>query len=154
MSTPRPISKTLLLVNQEGLATTQNTRVLIDAVFPCTIVGLRWELSSGAVFDTPQGLDAYINWAIVLVKQGNTAGELPDSVSVAQDFYTPEQNVLAYGSRGLLFTTAAGPIVWNGSTKTMRKMQVGDKLLFISKIGDSNAVHDNMFGAIQFFCKT
>jgi len=142
----RPISKSLILINKINLATQAEIN-LLTATFPCTVVGLRWSLSTLSKFTAPQAADSYINWVIVIVKEGNTAGALPDTTPGGQTFYNPEQNVLAWGSHALM---AAGSdqefIRWDGDTR--------DKMVLLALVGDSQATEDALFGTVQFFCKT
>ena len=69
--------------------------------------------------------------------------------------YTPEQNVMAFGTVSILANDETGgnqnqQIM--GQTKTMRKMQAGDLLQFITISNVANSALVN--GCIQFFCKT
>jgi len=144
----RPIDKELKAVLQAP-TTTPGATVLKTTTFPCTVVGLRWSLS--AIGNTTTA--GIIYWAIVVVKDGNTVNSM--AVSDAADFYTPEQNVLAFGSG---YTTdldlAAGPgaVQWEGSTKTMRKLMGGDVLQIISVTDSATAAAFR--GVVQFFCKS
>ena len=153
---PRPISKTLLFFHAPISGGT-SISTIFTTTFPCTITGLRWELSTPA--HVGQGVaDGYVNWAIVLVKQGNTASTLPTGPQpMPINLYVPEQNVLATGS-GNLTPTGTGEFgtVWNGKTKTMRKMQVGDNLQIVFSLGTNDpSLEDAVFGgSIQFFCKS
>ena len=154
-SAPRPISKTLLFFN-DTLTASQRSQTLTTNTFPCTITGLRWELSSPIHADSGVS-NSYLNWAIVLVKEGNSPNALPSGVqTVAGSLYNPEQNVLASGS-GTLAPNVTGNYntVWRGSTKTMRKMQVGDELFILYNIGATTNITDAVFGGtVQFFCKS
>ena len=152
---PRPISKTLLFFHAPILGST-STSTLFTSTFPCTITGLRWELSTPAHVAIGVA-DAYVNWAIVLVKQGNTAAVLPTGPQPSPiNLYVPEQNVLATGS-GTLTPAGTGEFgtFWNGQTKTMRKVQAGDRLQLVFALGTSDpSLDDNVFGgSVQFFCK-
>jgi len=92
---------------------------------------------------------------IVLVKDGTSAGQLPMGPTSPLTFYVPEQNVLSWGTSCVPNTTGGSAVPWRGTTKTMRKMQTGDKLLLVHRLGDNVGVFQNlMFGTVQFFCKT
>ena len=153
---PRPISKTLLFFHAPITGGT-TVSTIYSTTFPCTITGLRWELSTPA--HVAQGApNGYVNWAIVLVKQGNTASTLPTgSQPQPLNMYVPEQNVLASGSATLSPTgTGEFNAVWKGQTKTMRKMQLGDNLQIVFGMGTNDpSLEDTVFGgSIQFFCKS
>lgn len=141
----RPTDKGLV-ASAHSLTTAQKSTTLITATFPCTFTGLRWELSA---VNTTAGADV-VFWAIVLVKDGNAAGTMGSSD--AAPFYNPEQNVLAFGQTRLgLPANGEGNAQWSGSTKTMRKLMGGDKVLLIV----NNATATVSFnGVVQFFCKT
>ncbi len=89
-----------------------------------------------------------IAWAIVLVPDGDTVNTL--AIADTNTLYAPEQNVLAFGV-GLPQTTSNGSR-FEGSTKTMRKMKGGDVLMIVAVAEATNTL--DLFGCIQFFCKT
>ncbi len=76
------------------------------------------------------------------------------AISDGATFYAPEQNVLAFGI-GQMQSNASGgdaTVMWEGSTKTMRKLKAGDVLAIASIGSDANGA---LFrGVIQFFCKS
>ena len=114
------------------------------------MVGLRWSLSVRSVIATG---DSIVSWALVIVKDGEAANT--PSQSNGADFYTPEQNVMAFGVAQVRDNDAgSGPvtIVFEGTTKTMRKLNQGDLLQFISISNVANSASLN--GVIQFFCKS
>jgi len=144
----RPIDKELIAVNL-SVTTTQMDTVLKTTTFPGTVVGLRWSMSARSVVTAAQRVD----WAIVTTEDGNTVNNI--GTSNAGDFYTPEQNVLAFGSMQLeASNSTAGPsnFMWEGSTKTMRKLKQGDTLEFT--IISTNATGASIDGVVQFFFKT
>ncbi len=129
--------------------TTQTVTTLKTTTFPCTVVGLRWEVN---YLKNVTVNAATMYWAIVVVKDGNAASTI--ATSDGSTFYAPEQNVLSWG---ILSATdsdlASGPMIGahSGSSKTMRKLAGGDLLQFITlsniaASGDTRAV-------VQFFCK-
>ena len=76
------------------------------------------------------------------------------ATSDAATLYQPEQNVIAWGVGNIQDADAGtGPAqqMWEGSTKSMRKLQGGDQLVFAYLSVDQAAIFT---GAIQFFCKT
>ena len=151
VSTPRPIVKSMVHVS-EVLTQNPSNNFLFTCTFPCTITGLRWDLST-AVSNSGPAADDYINWAIVLVKEGNTAGGLPVGTDSPQDFYNPEQNVLAFGSHVIPVNAIGFP--WRGNTKTMRKLQTGDEFRLVIRLGIGLGNDNAVFaGAVQFFCKS
>ena len=150
----RPIDKVLIFVRKTGTNATQVSTTLATASFPCTIVGLRWQIVSHCDAGTNNG---QFTWAIVNVKDGNTANAM--AVSDGAAFYAPEQEVLCWGvtsngpfTDGTPTELARFPTIHEGNTKTMRKLLAGDQLLFICKGEASNTTEVN--GIIQFFCKT
>lgn len=145
----RPIDKELKVVNKSVTASQQVT-TLKTTTFPCTIVGLRWNLSALSILTTAAST---MHWAIVVVPDGVAASTM--AISDAADFYTPEQHVLAFGMAFFPDADAgAGSVVqsWEGSTKTMRKMKGGD-LLQLLVIGTA-AAQGSFDGIVQFFCKS
>jgi len=118
------------------------------ATFPCTIVGLRWDFGAR----TLTAANMNITWVIVIVRDGVTANTI--SQSNGADIWTPEQDIMAFGNVSLMGTGADSGEAFHvqGTTKTMRKIQPGDILAFISFGDVANGGQIN--GAIQFFCKT
>jgi len=144
----RPIDKELIAVNL-SVTTTQVDTVLKTTTFPGTVVGLRWSISARSVVAAAQRVD----WAIVTTADGNSVNNI--GTSNAADFYTPEQDVLAFGSMQLeANNSTAGPAthMWEGTTKTMRKLKQGDTLEFT--IISTNATGASIDGVVQFFFKT
>ena len=139
------MDKLLIAVTKDAVAAAQVASVLVTVTFPCTIVGLRWMISfvQDAGTGTPTGY-----WAIIKVVDGNAPKTMGGSDQGV--FYAPEQNVLAFGVFSIDNNTETK--IFEGSTKTMRKMMGGDTLQFIT-IGTAT----NTFavrGIVQFFCKT
>lgn len=144
----RPIDKQLIVINDSMTAGTQESTTLTTATFPCTVTGIRWDISATS---TISGL-TQVWWAIVLVKDGNSANNF--ATSDGSSFYQPEQNVLAFG------VAICGDADGNsgnlqqrmeGSTKTMRKLMAGDKLQVVYVATNFDA---SLTGIVQFFCKT
>lgn len=149
--TPANLDKKLVNVQLVGITNTQSTTVLSIATFPCTIIGLRWE---GAYLLLEDGGFTQFAWAIIVLREGIAPNNL--SLGNGTTLYEPEQDVLVYG-RSLLHIDAAAaehttyPL--SGSTKTMRKLQGGDQLVFIVR-ADNSTYTFNISMAVQFFCKT
>lgn len=143
----RPVDKLLLNINKGGVTATQVATVLVTATFPCTIVGLRWDMTFATVGGT--GLGGY-SWAIIILRDGVTVSQMAHTDG--STLYAPEQDVMAFG-RGFNTALALGMLSkYQGSTKTMRKLMGGDKLQFIIKGTDTDTV--TVQGCIQFFCKS
>ncbi len=142
----RPIDKELKVINKEAIAGSQVATVLKTTTFPGTVVGLRWSMQ--AVQDAGTA-NSQLTWAIIVRQDGNAAGAL--AVSDAADLYTPEQDVLAFGC-----ATSSGvdqtDTVFEGTTKTMRKLKQGDILEWICLAEATNTWA--LFGCVQFFFKT
>jgi len=140
----RPIDKGLVNVIH-GISTTQAETTLITATFPCTVTGLRWEI--GAI-GGPQSTS--VRWAIIIVRDGNSANTI--GASDGSDLYAPEQDVMAFGVQWCPDTDNGNSnIHWTGSTKSMRKLMGGDKIIFVTKGSFSNGTVN---GCVQLFCKT
>lgn len=129
----------------QGVGQTNTT--LFIATFPCTITGVRWDIS----FLSTSAVDKALFWAIVIVKDGNTPGVMGSSTGV--DLYAPEQNVMTHGT-GFLVSDAAdnGGMIYHNqsSTKTMRKLMGGDTLRIVTNVTAGTAT---VFGSVQYFCK-
>ncbi len=89
-------------------------------------------------------------WAIVVVPQGTTASTL--AISDGASLYSPEKNVLTFGVANSLTSVANVPVMFEGSTKSMRKFQVGDTMVFISIAEATNTWEAH--GVVQYFLKT
>lgn len=146
----RPIDKKLINVLEANLGVVQYSQDLYPpANFPGTITGLRWEIVGMRAVGTAQ--TSVYRWAIVVATAGNNPNTLTSTGGASM--YDPEQNVLAYGvgcSANLAQDTAQH---WSGSTKSMRKLKAGDRLVFLA-IGDSSTSTNRIAGSVQFFYKT
>ncbi len=144
----RPVDKLIKSIVKTAIDATQQAIILMTVTFPCTIVGLRWDLSAGTTAGTAS---SDFSWAIVKVTDGDTANAL--TITDASTLYAPEQMVMVWGQGQLPpFDKSANQVIWLGETKTMRKMMGGDQLQFICK-GEATNV-SRVVGGIQFFCKT
>ena len=143
--TKRPINKELISIQQAGVDATDVNTVLLAVTFPCTVTGLRWSLS----FTQDGGTShAFFYWAIVVHYDGTTVDTI--STTDGASFYQPEKNVLVFGVGVIDNNTISER--FEGTTKTMRKMQAGDKLAFIMKGSATNTTRCD--GCVQYFCKT
>ena len=142
-SAPRPIDKQLKGVVQTLSSAAQTVSTLITATFPCTIVGIRWDLS----FRNAAGTVPTYEWAIIMVRDGLVAGTL--SLSNNSDFYQPEQDVLAFGTGFAISSQMESKNT--GHTKTMRKLMGGDQIQLVGISDTAAAVQ--LHGVVQFFCK-
>ncbi len=144
----RPIDKDLIAISKT-IGASQASTTLKTTTFPCTVVGIRWELSATCIV----AAQAQFTWAIVLVKDGEAANTMSNADGAT--FYAPEQNVLAFGVGNWAGTTVGDgslSLQWSGNTKTMRKLMGGDVLQLI--VDGNNATQGNLLGVIQFFCKS
>ncbi len=144
----RPIDKKLISILKTATGTSQVATTLLTTTIPCTITGIRWTLGFNSLVATGP-INA--RWAIIVVRDGLSATTVGGTDG--GDFYTPESDVLSFGSHLLGETDTAGPQVINidGTTKTMRKMMAGDLLIF-TVVSDTAASLQTV-GAVQFFCK-
>ena len=146
-SRKRPVDKILVNVFKTGVNATQVSTTLLTATFPCTVVGLRWDLSFLVDVGTSPGQYAVV---IVILREGITASAL--ALGDGATLYAPEQDVMAYFSGVNQQVDIGSGKYYNGSTKIMRKLMGGDKLVFLIK---GQATFTTICtGTIQFFCKT
>jgi len=143
----RPIDKSLKVTSLTVAGTQVSTELQPAMTFPGTLTGLRWSLS---LYNNAGTGDTQIVWAIVVVPQGTTASTL--SIANSATLYSPEQNVLTFGYAGSLTSVGAQNNMFEGSTKTMRKLKVGDTMVIIAIAEATNTW--NMNGCVQFFLKT
>lgn len=141
----RPVDKNLVSINHLAVDATQQNTTLVTVTFPCTIVGIRWDIS--VIQQAGNGHSDY-GWCINVLRDGGTQKVM--SLTSGSTFFAPESDCLAFGS-GTIDDNNQGN-VYNGATKTMRKMMGGDKLIFSSKGIATNT--STLVGVIQFFCKT
>jgi hypothetical protein len=145
----RPIDKSLTNVIINNLINAKQDVDLKDAAtFPGTITGLRWSLTvvrSGGTATT----FGHFKWAIVIVPAGTTISTI--NMSSAGSMYDPEQNVLAFGCGCTWSSAGENPLMFEGTTKAMRKLKAGDKLVFTC-FGTATERHD-LAGTVQFFYK-
>lgn len=146
----RPIDKKLTNVQITGLVAAKQDVTLYDsATFPGTITGLRWDLCAVRTGGTATTLGSF-KWAIVVVPAGTTISTI--AMASAASMYDPEQMVLAFGAGCTYSSAGENPIMYSGSTKAMRKLKAGDKLVFTS-FGTATEAHA-ISGTVQFFYKT
>lgn len=147
MSAKRPIDKQLKSINL-AVSNSSASTTMYTATYPCTVTGLRWDVSAINKLTTGN-ID--VAWAVVILRDGYSANSLGLATG---EFYTPEGDVLCYG-RALLadIDASAGNINrhWEGHTKTMRKLQAGD-ILAVLTVGDTANCAD-LNGVIQYFLK-
>ncbi len=144
--TKRPIDKKMINIWHGSVDNSQHQTVLQTFTFPGTITGLRCSICVEKVLGTAVGR---AKWAIVIVRESQTAGAL--AVGNATTFYLPETDCLMFGH----FNThlVSNTTCWDQSTKTMRKMQGGDQLLFLCHAESATEEFD-FGGVIQWFVKT
>jgi len=145
----RAVDKELKVVTLVDVGTTQRSTTLKTTTFPCTIAGLRWHI---AFQNKNAGASEFIYWAIVVVHDGQAVSA--PSTSNAADFYTPEQNVLAFGIISADDFDSGGKITTmvEGQSKTMRKLRQGDQVIFTT-LGITGTAGE-LRAVVQFFCKT
>ncbi len=141
----RPVDKQLVAITKTTLDGTQENTTLITVTFPCTIVGIRWNIS--VVQDAGTG-NATCAWCINVLRDGGTQKVM--SLTDGSTFFAPESDCLSFGIATIDNNVSSSN--YEGSTKTMRKMMGGDKLIF-SAVGTATNT-SALRGIIQFFCKT
>ncbi len=140
----RPIDKQLINVRFTTVAGTQVAEEIVAIASPCTITGLRWAFASIQDGGTGQ---CRFQWAIVVSFGGSAPSTM--SLTSGSTVYSPEKDVMAFGV-GLIDNNTV-TIVHEGSTKTMRKLMIGDTLDFIMLGIATDTVQ--ITGIIQVFCK-
>ncbi len=143
--TKRPINKSLVAVLQSTNDATDTVTTLFTTTFPCTITGLRWDLTITQDAGTST---CFAYWVIAIVRQGMTIPTI--ATTDGATFFAPESDCLVFGTTTIENNIQSKDFI--GSTKTMRKMQGGDTLIFIGK-GAATNTH-RVDGVVQFFCKT
>ncbi len=141
----RPIDKFLVNVSKVGVDGTQVQTIIRTATTACTVTGLRWDLATSQQAATGA---AKGRWAIVIVRDGLSAQTM--AISDASSLYDPEQDVMAFGSWTI--DNNVESFHWVGDTKTMRKLRIGDAIIFIAVGVATNT--SNVEGVIQMFCKS
>lgn len=144
----RPVNKHIKVINVGNVSNIQQRNDLLTFTYPGTITGLRWNMAF--ILDTVS-TEEHWQWAIIIIRDGQI--EQIMSATAGTDFYDPEQEVLVFGIQSLSASNGAFGITIEGSTKTMRKMQGGDRLSFIVK-GLSSTQTGHVAGMVQFFVKT
>ena len=149
----RPIDKVLPGINIANLVAAQQAQDLVTASTACTATGIRWSLgvisTDPADTGTCQG-----SWAIIILRDGDTAQTM--SLTGGANLYEPEQDVLAFGrweihAKGDATGTGPSAMHFEGETKTMRKLKIGDKLTLIA-LGTA-AAEVRVGGTVQVFCR-
>ncbi len=141
----RPIDKFLVNISKVGVDGTQVQTIIRTATVACTVTGLRWDLATSQQGGTGAGKG---RWAIVIVRDGQSASTM--AISDGSSLYDPEQDVLTYGSWTI--DNNVESFHWNSDTKTMRKMRIGDAIVFVAVGVATNT--SNVEGVVQMFCKS
>lgn len=155
----RPIDKNIVAFSI-SLANATQGEVIIwppgggGAIFPGTITGIRWNVN---VKSTTSATVRFA-WAIVRVREGqNPSGlNIPGASGI---LYKPEQDVIVIGHEMTHIENNTTGVGWNnykieGTTKSMRKIQNGDRIYFICQDDDSSASANTVAGMIEYFIKT
>ena len=142
----RPRDKTIQTVLLTT-STTQQDNTLVTADGPCTIQGLRWQFN----FSGPTTSADTCYWAIYRLKEGYSIPTM--DLTNGNQLIEPEQEVITWGTlRTLDRDAGTGPGVLHqeGSTKSMRKLMKGDRLILSVLAG--SAASGRFDGAVQYFC--
>lgn len=146
--TRRDLGKFLVNIYHAGTSIQHDTVLMGEAQQPGTITGLRWDIAfAGTEGSNGQGQD--FAWCIYALRQSVAVPTL--SLDGASALTGNLRDVIAFGS-GVVVQGFA-PTEEHGSTKSMRKLQRGDKLMFSFKpLGATPKVH--VRGSAQFFYRT
>ena len=128
----------------------QAEQALINANFPCTAGGISLDLVAHRE-SSSSGNSTSMGWALIINRGGQTNATI--SLGAGTTFFEPEENVLLSGvfsSQGVINDSTYRYI----RTKTMRKLQSGDRLMFIAKGNGPAASNDAWFirGTLTMFC--
>ncbi len=146
--TKRPIDKQIINVGFGAVTATQETVTLSTVAFPCTLTGVRTDITTRQNAGTTPGT---YGWVLVVVPDGTTISQI--AFTNGSSVYQPEQNVLMWGRGVGNRASEDNPhTIYRDVTKTMRKLKVGDKFVFAVK-GEATNTSD-FDGAVQFFCKS
>ncbi len=149
----RSIDKRVVSVKQSSVGASNVTTVLATVTTPCTVLGIRWSFYVQGDAGTAGNAHDYV-WAIIRAREGATLPTL--NTTDAATFYTPEQDVLAFGA-GTSRQDAAGDTDnpgnrWNGKSGSKRKLMIGDRVIFVANgIATETVRVEEM---IQLFCMT
>ena len=151
VAAPRPIDKTLTVIVKNDVGSSTQTTDLVTATTACTAVDIRWTFYVEGDGGTA-GLKHDYSWLIALVPDGTTINSI--ALTDAASMYDPEQHVLAFGYGCSADASAAlvDPFYWLGTTKTSRKLRIGDKITFAVKGITTETVR--VRGCVQIFCKS
>ena len=141
----RPTDKNLISVLLGSVDGTQQNVTLTTVTFPCTIVGIRWMITHEQAAGS--GV-AVCSWCINVLRDGGTQKNM--SLTNGSTFFAPESDCLVFAMSSI--DNNVDTKIFEGSTKTMRKMMGGDKLIF-SVLGVATST-STVRGVVQFFCKT
>ena len=148
--TLRPINKNLIAVEFVDVTSTQQSQTLVTAVSACTVMGIRWSFFVASAGGT-EGIGHTYKWSIVLVQDGSSITAMSDTTG--SKFYTPEKDVLAFGAGMMTGSGSSAEKVkgWQGKTGSMRKLMIGDRIVFLMKGLTTQTTE--MQGVVQLFCK-
>ncbi len=137
----------MIVIRSDDYTTQVSVPIQVATVFPGTLTGLRWSLG---FVNTAGTAITRTFWCIVVVPQGTQASTM--STTNAATFYSPEQNVLTFGSATSLTAVGAQNVMFEGATKSMRKLKVGDTVVFLAVAQATNTWSAS--GVVQFFIKS
>lgn len=129
---------------------------------PLTVSGLRWNVSAARGVVAAGAQQGFCKWFIWIRRKAQviptvTTGAAPPGPGTAlgDAFNTiDESDILVWGNSVISGAGATNPQFWEGATKTQRKMQQGDVLVFtICFRGDTTEVM-SFQAVIQTFLKS
>lgn len=131
------------------------------AIFPGTITGIRWciDFCYNADNDTTGGFVCFA-WAIVRLRESQNPSTLVvNGAAGISTMYRPEQDIIVCGTSLVpLSNNTAHVGVTNtrieGKTKTMRKLQNGDRVIILAQDSDTTDNDNTVYGMVEYFIKT
>lgn len=127
--------------------TTLETRTILSATYPCTIVQYKLEATAHCIAATADVQNWF--WALLLVKDGYNANT--PTIADTNNFYKPEQNVITWG-KGLgmgVTNDYYPPTKISRSEKCNLRLQAGDTIQLIALGTNANAIVD-FYGAVEY----
>lgn len=148
----RNIDKQLIGINELHTTIADHPQILYTCTFPCTLVSMRWSIIASAT-----AVNTTFLWNICIVRQNVVGGPvtltLPVSNNPGVTYSAPETDVIAFGiSDAIVIAAKTASMPLQDSTKTQRKLQAGDQVVWVSHQLAANQI--SCAGVFQFFIKT
>lgn len=130
---------------------------LYTATYPVTISGLRWQLNFSPYITNMVNINCVYGWILYVLEEGEQYKEiaLSNGNDGVVNYTAGEQNVICWGKGFCMGNDIARDA---DATKSMRKLQSGDRLVLSIKWGTGNIDQSpdpppgiTFSGVVQFF---